>query len=90
MQSIDYKVPNGKLLRIDADIKEKTIIDIKIHGDFFIHPEDGIEIIEKNLIGKKIDDKSLSETLNRATEEFEMIGVSVEDIIGVLGRFINQ
>ena len=84
MQSIDYKVPNGKLLRIDVDINDNTIKYIKIHGDFFIHPEIGIEAIEKTLLGANILDESLLKRLKKETEEFEMIGVSVEDIISVL------
>ena len=46
-----YKIPNGKLLKINLNYNEKSnrIIDIDIMGDFFAYPEEGIEIIENKL-----------------------------------------
>jgi lipoate---protein ligase len=84
MKSIDYKVPNGKLLRIDFKLDDNIIKYIKIHGDFFIHPEVGIEVIEKTLLGANLSDEKLLELLKMKTKKIEMIGVSVEDIIQVL------
>ena len=55
-----YKIPNGKLMKIslDYDKKSNKIIKLKITGDFFVYPEEGIEIIE-NEMEKTIIDKDI-------------------------------
>ena len=57
------KVPNGKLLKVFLEYEGEKINKIKITGDFFIHPEETIEELERELLGiefksieKKIDD----------------------------------
>jgi len=89
MRRIDYKVPEGKLLRIEADIDNNTIKNIKIHGDFFIHPETGLIEIENSLKGSTIDDK-LEDRLTILTKDMKMIGVCAKDIVHVLKKFIKQ
>jgi len=49
MQKIDYKVEGGKFLRLQVDMKENIIKDIKIRGDFFVYPETAIFKIEEFL-----------------------------------------
>lgn len=79
-KSIDYKVKNGKLLRIDFVLKENEIKDIKITGDFFIYPEEGILFIEDCLKGCNLNDckKKLEESIKK--NKIKLIGFSVEDI----------
>jgi len=57
------KVPNGKLLKVFLEYEGDRINKIKITGDFFIHPEETIDELERELTGiefrsmeKKIDD----------------------------------
>ncbi len=56
MKKIIYKVPGGKLLRVQLNAEDGVIKNIKIAGDFFIHPEKAILDIEQFLVGKKIND----------------------------------
>lgn len=86
---LDYKVPSGKLLRIDADIQDNIIKDIRICGDFFIYPEDGISAIESSLKGQKLNDSDLNIRLGKATKNLQMIGLSAENIKSVLDKFIS-
>jgi len=80
MKSIDYKVEGGKLLRIDLDISDDVIKSIKINGDFFMHPEEKIKIIEEKLIGIKVD--HIKDKINEIIKEenIEIIGFKPEDI----------
>jgi lipoate-protein ligase A len=55
-KKIVHKVPQGKMLRIEADIDGSIIKEIKITGDFFIHPEEAIIEIEDFLTGKSLSD----------------------------------
>ena len=54
------KVPGGKLLKVTCETENKMIQSVKISGDFFLHPEESIVILEKNLAGASIDKGSIS------------------------------
>ncbi len=79
-----YKVPNGKLLKISFSFNEKnnSFNSIQILGDFFCHPESGIEEIEKFLKGKKIDDMLVS-SLEKFLKEngIELYGFASKDLL---------
>ena len=45
MKSI-YKVQQGKLIKVDCEVKENKIQSITITGDFFCHPEEQFSLIE--------------------------------------------
>jgi lipoate---protein ligase len=86
MRRIDYKIPDGKLLRIEADIKSGIIKDIKISGDFFLYPEEALGEIEKALHGAQVAEA------RDLIKDFrvKMVGISPEDIANLLDRFINE
>lgn len=77
-----YKVPNGKLLKISLEYNDnnKQISNLHITGDFFIYPEEAIEIIEKQLINTKLNKKILKEKINDIIKEnkIEFIGLNPE------------
>ena len=87
--SADYKVPGGKLLRVQlsatGEENNQTIQSIKITGDFFMHPENAIEILENELINISFN----HECVGRVVEAFfrsdvEVLGASPEDFIYVI------
>lgn len=45
-----YKIPGGKLVKIELEEKAGKIRKVKITGDFFMHPEEIIGELEKNLV----------------------------------------
>jgi lipoate-protein ligase A len=51
-----FKVPNGKLLRVAVEFEGDTVRELKISGDFFLHPETGIELLELAARGKKLNE----------------------------------
>lgn len=51
MKKAVYKVPNGKLLKISLEDDGTRIVSLKITGDFFMHPEENIEQLERFLTG---------------------------------------
>ena len=55
------KVPGGKLVRIKVDFNpdEGIIESVKMHGDFFMHPEEFVEDIEQLLVN--LDQKDTEE-----------------------------
>jgi len=80
MEEIKYKVPNGKLLRINLKKEKEKIKEIEIHGDFFIHPEEKISEIEDSL--KEIKSKDVKKTLEKLiqSEDIDIIGFSPKDL----------
>ncbi|TAL48203.1 hypothetical protein EPN87_01155 [archaeon] len=80
---VTEKVPGGKLLRIKVDYSG-TINSVKITGDFFLHPEEAINDIEKSLVGAKADD--VLGIVTRVVQEkgIELIGVTPDSIASVI------
>ncbi|MBN2067121.1 MAG: hypothetical protein JW744_01495 [Candidatus Diapherotrites archaeon] len=76
----DYKVPNGKLVRVRAEFQGELVLALKITGDFFMHPEHGIELVEAAAKGKTLEE--LQGAIERAVEEnsITLFGVSPEAI----------
>ncbi len=46
-----YKVPGGKLLKVQFDVAEGRLTSVRFTGDFFLHPEEALEEIESRLVG---------------------------------------
>ncbi len=77
------KVPSGKLLRVKVDYDD-IIRHVSITGDFFLHPEEGIEKIESALFGLNANDgeEKITSIIKEVIEEnnIELIGVDAEAI----------
>ncbi len=82
MKSLAFKMNNEKLVRISLEKEDVLIKTINISGDFFIHPENGISLLEDALIGVKIEKGYLKEALDREVKDnhLELIGISTETI----------
>jgi len=78
----NYKVPDGKLLKVKLLITSEKIAEVKVLGDFFLHPEDTILKIEKELIGLSRDETSIAESIDRILKESEatLVGATAADI----------
>ncbi|MBW3020009.1 hypothetical protein KY334_01825 [Candidatus Woesearchaeota archaeon] len=81
---INYKVPNGKLLRLDVLMNYERIKDISIRGDFFIYPENKIILLEEALIGAKI--LEVEEILTKIIKknEIQVLGFTPKDVVDAL------
>ena len=78
-----YKVKGGKMIKIQLALEnEKIIRDLRITGDFFLHPEETIEDIEKALRGCSLSKEELvriiKETLT--SRRAVLLGASPEDL----------
>jgi len=81
MGKAEYKVKGGKLIKVQLVTKGDVIEEIKITGDFFLHPEELIEELEKTLEGNLLDEKGLTRTIKSFIEKREatILGASPED-----------
>lgn len=82
-----YKVPGGKLIKVDCTLTEplekiRHIQKLKITGDFFCYPEEQFESIEKNLAGEKFEKQKIMFNIQQTIikNNLQLIGLSAEDI----------
>ncbi len=55
----EYKVPEGKLVKVKVEMQDGNITSLQILGDFFVHPEHHIEEIEKHLCGLSASNRAV-------------------------------
>ncbi|MFA4912280.1 MAG: biotin--protein ligase [Alcaligenaceae bacterium] len=85
----EYKVPGGKLVVIDLNLQGNLLSDVRISGDFFLEPPEGLDDLNRALEGVAIDtpDAQIIARLNAALRpESEMFGFSAEAVVVVLRR----
>lgn len=76
------RIRGGKTLKIDLELKGDRIVDIVISGDFFAHPEEAIDELERELKGSSIDD--ITFIVNKFRDRIELVGLSIDDILELL------
>ncbi len=81
MLKAEYKVKGGKLIKVQLRKKDDRIDFIKITGDFFMHPEELIEDLEKTLIGCSLSETEITETIKGfiRRHKVSLLGVAPED-----------
>ncbi len=86
------KVPGGKLVIIKIDYTDR-IKSIQILGDFFVHPEESLNMMEKLLVGIRTDASrdEIAGKIRAIAEQrnVEMIGVSPESIADAIKMAIK-
>jgi lipoate---protein ligase len=84
--SADYKVPGGKLLRVqltlDATQAPPAIVTLRIHGDFFMHPEEAIEELEARLTGLPCEVEALRPAVQAFFDsDVQVLGADVDGVV---------
>ena len=81
MGKAEYKVKNGKLVKAQVKAERDKILNVKITGDFFLHPEELIEDLEKALVGSPLNEAELTKIIKGIIKERKavLLGVSPED-----------
>lgn len=51
----EYKVPGGKLVAVDAELSDNRLRRVRVSGDFFLDPDEALEIIDRALDGLSAD-----------------------------------
>ena len=82
-----------KLIKISMsyDDKKKVINSIKITGDFFIHPEETLEILESNLVDTKLEGNQISKKVEISLKNSEAFGFDVNSMTeAIMGCLKNE
>lgn len=82
------KVPNGKLLKITADLDDAVLVSIQITGDFFVYPEESISQLEQLLRYQPIEKELLLYMIDAFFKQnnVELFGITAEAIADAIMR----
>jgi lipoate---protein ligase len=82
------KISGGKLLNAEFVLENGIITDLKINGDFFIHPEEMISEIEKSVDGIEYSSGLIARNINETikSKNISVIGFTAEDLADLLCR----
>ena len=83
------KLPGCKVVQV-ALTYAATIHTIRVTGDFFVHPEEGLELLERTLIGRSLQtsDLDLVSYLKQAITKhhLQLVGITPEAIVTLVRR----
>ena len=86
----EHKARKG-LIRIELDEENGIVKDVKITGDFFIHPENTIEELENRLRHHRIEElESLIDDFFAFRMDVEMPYINVEDFKIALKKALSD
>lgn len=85
----EYKTPGGKLVVVDFDSNSGVLRDVRVSGDFFLYPEDALDLIVAALEGLPADasQRELAQAIEHAVDSrAEMVGFSPEAVATAIER----
>jgi lipoate-protein ligase A len=88
----EYKMPGGKLVVVDVEVRDGRLAGVQVSGDFFLEPDSALDTIDAALEGLHADsdEVALSTALHEALgTEVSMYGVSPEAIAIAVRRALQ-
>jgi lipoate-protein ligase A len=87
-----YKVPGGKLVTVDLEVDNDTIVRAHLSGDFFLEPDDLLEVMNRSLEGLPITASHQDITVavtSRLPADATMMGVNAAGVATVVRRALT-
>ncbi len=92
--SVSEKVKGGKLVRVTVEHDRHSIQSVIITGDFFLHPEDKLELIERALanLPLMVQEEDLRRRIEFVVEAegITMIGITPEAVARLVKQVVLQ
>ncbi|HEX7348271.1 MAG TPA: biotin--protein ligase [Rhodanobacteraceae bacterium] len=88
----EYKMPGGKLIVADVDVRDGRLANVEISGDFFLDPDTALATINATLEGLPADTgaDAFTAALSRALATgVTLYGVSPAAIAVAVGRALE-
>ena len=88
----EYKMPGGKLVVIDLDVRDGRLAHVRLSGDFFLEPDSALRTIDAALEGQPadMDDAGLARRIRDALAlDVMMYGISPEAIAVAVRRALQ-
>lgn len=89
----EYKVPGGKLVKVDFEIADGRLRDVVISGDFFLYPEEALDDLRSGLEGLQAgsDQNTIAASVrDQVRPGTDLIGTSPEAIAGAVWQALEQ
>ncbi|MBS7645168.1 MAG: lipoate protein ligase C-terminal domain-containing protein [Candidatus Bathyarchaeia archaeon] len=91
MGRCELKVPGGKLLRVDCTVEDHHLRTVKLSGDFFLHPEESITILEERLRGAEAEESKIKGIIEGFIGEGRiLIGLEPRHIVEAILRAARE
>ena len=87
---LDYKVPGGKLLRVEVEVESGVVLRAIVRGDFFAHPEESFEAAEGELAGLPVDRIAEAALSLFSRPPLRIFGASAADIALALEKTAHE
>ena len=87
----EYKIPGGKLVIADLDVRDGQLRDVKISGDFFLEPDTALERIDAAVEGLRADapEAEIARQVLDAVSGAELIGISPDGVATAVRRAVE-
>jgi lipoate-protein ligase A len=88
----EYKMPGGKLVVVDLDVREGRLANVQLSGDFFLEPDSALRTIDAALEGRPadMDEASRARSIRDAlAPDVMMYGISPEAIAVAVRRALQ-
>jgi lipoate-protein ligase A len=89
----EYKMPGGKLVVIDLELRDGRLADVQLSGDFFLEPDSALHAINGALTGQPghADEAALAAVVREAlAADVMMYGISPEAIAVAARRALHK
>ncbi|NHJ84141.1 MAG: hypothetical protein FK734_01680 [Asgard group archaeon] len=79
------------VIEVELDIDKNKFSHLKLTGDFFIYPEEAIDILEQNLIGLQVDKKEVRSKIQEIYDKYQLStpGLTIDDWVEVIFQAAN-
>jgi hypothetical protein len=88
----EYKMPGGKLVVVDVDVRDGHLANVEVSGDFFLEPDSALDAIDAALEGlpATCDETDVAAAVRAALDaDVSMYGVSPEAIGVAVWRAVH-
>ena len=89
----EYKMPGGKLVVIDLDVRDGRLVDVQLSGDFFLEPDSALHAINAALEGQpeQASEMALADAvLDALPPDVMMYGLSPQAIAVAVSRALHR
>jgi len=82
------RVAGGKTLKVDVRVCNSVVEDVVISGDFFAHPEEAVEEMERALRGRAL--REAPSVIDSFKGLVELVGASLEDLKSLFEELASE
>ena len=88
----EYKMPGGKLVVVDLEVRDGRLVGVQVSGDFFLEPDSALGAINRALEGQPqdADEAALAAAIQRGlASDVMMYGLSAQAIAIAVRRAVD-